>query len=109
VETKTDLVKLEVSSPVCEVAINQGNAPRLDTLNGKTIGEVWTTGHYGADRTFPIIRRILQERFPEVKFVPYTEFKIGKPKISERWEPLDKVGEILKAKGCDAVLLGNGG
>lgn len=108
-EAKDSLVKLKVPSPVSEVAINRGNAPRLDTLNGKTICEVWATGHYGADLTFPTIRRILQQRFPDLKFVPYTEFKIGKPNISERWEPLDKVGEILKAKGCDALLLGNGG
>jgi hypothetical protein len=108
-ESKADLVKLTVSAPLSEVNINRVNAPRLDTLNGKTVGEVWATGHYGADRTFPIIRRILKERFPDVKFVPYTEFKIGKPKATERWEPLDKVGEILRAKGCDAVLVGNGG
>jgi len=108
-ELKTDLVKLLVSSPVSEVAIHRGNAPRLDTLNGKTICEVWTTGHYGADRTFPIFRRIFQQRFPDIKIVPYTEFAIGKPNISERWGPLDNVAEILKAKGCDALLLGNGG
>ena len=108
-ESKTDLVKLVVSSPVSDVVINRGNARRFDTLNGKTICEVWATGHYGADRTFPIIRRMLQERFPDVKIVPYTEFPIGKPDISKRWGPLDKVAEVLKEKGCDAVLLGNGG
>jgi hypothetical protein len=108
-ESKTDFVTLVVSSPVSDVAITQGNAPRFDTLNGKTVCEVWATGHYGADRTFPMIRRILQQRFPELKIVPYTEFPIGKPDISKRWAPLDKVAEVLKGKGCDAVLLGNGG
>jgi hypothetical protein len=108
-ESRTNLVELIVSSPVSEVAINRGNAPRLDTLNGKTVCEVWATGHYGADRTFPVIRRMLQERFPDVKNVPYTEFDIGKPDISKRWGPLSKVAEILKGKGCDAVILGNGG
>jgi len=108
-ESKKDLVKLVVSSPVSEVAIHRSNAPRLDTLNGKTICEVWATGHYCADRTFPIIRKMLKQRYPEMKIVPYTEFDIGKPDISKRWGPLDKVAEILRAKGCDAVLLGNGG
>jgi len=56
-----------------------------------------------------MIRSILQERYPDVKIVPYTEFAVGKPDISKRWGPLDKVAEILKEKGCDAVLLGNGG
>jgi hypothetical protein len=54
-------------------------------------------------------RPLDKQRFPDIKIVPYTEFAIGKPNISERWGPLDKVAEILKAKGCDAVLLGNGG
>jgi hypothetical protein len=104
-----NMVNLAVSSPVSEVPIKRGNAPRFDTLNGKTICEVWATGHYGADRTFPVIRRILEERFPEVKIVPYSEFAIGKPKATERWGPLEKAGEILREKGCDAVLVGNGG
>jgi hypothetical protein len=108
-EWTNNAVKLVVSSPVSEVSINRGNAPRLDTLNGKTLCEVWTTGHYGADRTFPMIRGLLKQRFPDIKIVPYSEFEIGKPDISKRWGPLDKVGEILQAKGCDAVLLGNGG
>jgi hypothetical protein len=106
---KADLVKLVVSSPLSVVAIHRGNAPRFDTLNGKTICEVWATGHYGADRTFPMIRRLLQERYPDIKIVPYTEFAIGKPKATERWGPLEKVAEILKGRGCDAVLVGNGG
>ena len=108
-ESKIDAVKLEVSSPLSEVAVNRGNAPRLNTLNGKTICEIWTTGVYGGDRTFPIIRKALQEQYPGITIVPYTEFPLGKPKSSERWAPLDQVAGILRSKKCDAVLLGNGG
>lgn len=105
----SDLVRLSVSSPVSEVPIKSGNAPRFETLNGKTICEVWATGHYGADLTFPTIRKIVQEKYPEVKFVPFTEFPKGKPKATERWVPLDQVAETLRNKKCDAVLVGNGG
>jgi len=106
---KNDLTTIEVLSPVSEVDINHDNARRFDTLNGKTICEVWATGHYSADRTFPIIRKILRKKYTDINIIPYTEFEIGKPEISQRWGPLDKVADILKAKNCDAVLLGNGG
>lgn len=102
-------MKLTVLSPLSAVPVNKGNAPRFDTLNGKTVGEVWATGHYGADVTFPVFRRLLQERYPDVKIVPFSEFEIGKPKATERWGPIEKTAEILRAKGCDAVLVGNGG
>ena len=97
-------VRLEVLSPLSEVTITKENAARLATLSGKTICEVWATGQWGADRTFPVIREVLKKRFPNTKFIPYTEFPLG-----HVWAPLDNIAEILKAKGCDAVLLGNGG
>jgi hypothetical protein len=108
-ESKAGLVKLEVFNPLSDIAVTGGNAARLDTLNGKTICEVYTTGDYGGDRTFPVIRELLQKRFPDVKIVPYTEFAVGQPKANPRWGPLDKVAEILGEKECDGVLLGNGG
>ena len=108
-ESKTGLVKLEVFNPLSDIAVTGGNAARLDTLNGKTICEVYTTGDYGGDRTFPVIRELLQKRFPDVKIVPYTEFAIGQPKATPRWGPFDQVAGILRGKECDGVLLGNGG
>lgn len=107
--TKTGMTKLEVFNPQSDIAVTGGNAARLDALNGKTICEVYTTGDYGGDRTFPVIRELLRERFPDVKIVPYTEFAIGQPKATPRWGPYDQVAEILRDKECDAVLLGNGG
>jgi len=106
---KKGLIKLEAFSPLSDLAAIGENAARLDSLNGKTVCEVYTTGDYGGDRTFPVIRELLKKRFPDVKIVPYTEFAIGEPKASPRWGPLDQVAAILKDKGCDAVLLGNGG
>jgi hypothetical protein len=108
-ENQTGSVKLEVLNPLSDVTVTGGNAARLDTLNGKTLCEVYTTGDYSGDRTFPVIRELLQRRFPDVKMVPYTEFAIGVPKATPRWGPYDRVGEILREKECDAVLLGNGG
>ena len=108
-KTGTGPVRLEVLKPLTEVAITAENAARLDTLEGKTVCEVWETGSWKADKTFPVIRELLQKRFPDAKFVPYTEFPHTPHSFSPYWIPLDKVGEALREKGCDAVVLGNGG
>jgi hypothetical protein len=74
-------------------------ARRLEDLNGKTIGEIsnrlWASG-----RIFPFIRELLKQRFPDVKFVPYTEFQSGSDRIMDN----EDLGELALAKGCDAVI-----
>ena len=102
-------VKLEVLKPRSDVDSRAVNAARLDTLEGKTICEVWATGGWRGGDTFPVIRELLQKRFPSTNFVPYTEFPYAVHSFAPYGIPLDKVGEVLKEKGCDAVLLGNGG
>ena len=106
-KSKEHHTKLRVFNPLSKVGPIAGNATRLDTLGGKTICEIWGTGHWKADITFPIIRELLQKRFPDAKFVPYTEFPRGRTQAYPI--PLDQVGQLLKNNGCDAVLLGNGG
>jgi hypothetical protein len=109
---QTNYVRLEVLNPTSEVTVSATNAPRLDTLNGKTICELWTTGHWGGELTFPVLRELLQQRYPDVKIVPYTEFPYKERGLATRetYEPyFDKMGELLGSKGCDAVLVGNGG
>ncbi|MBI2847702.1 MAG: hypothetical protein HYX83_00850 [Chloroflexi bacterium] len=100
-------VVLKVLNPLSKVAITVQNARRLGTLEGKTVAEVSATGGWGADRTFPIIRELLQKRFPGIKFVPYTEFPHSKDIFF--WVPLEETVRMLMDKGCDAVLIGNAG
>ena len=108
-------VSLEVFNPSSEIVITAKNAPRFDTLNGKTICEVWhtsrqgNTGGWRGSETFPAIRELLQRQFPGIKIVPYTEFPEATRSAYPYWVSTDEVGEVLKAKGCDAVLVGNGG
>ena len=67
-------------------------------------------GGFRAPETFPVIREMLQKRFPEVKIVPYSEFPAGSRQVPYPfWIPTDEIGEVLKEKGCDAVILGNAG
>ena len=92
------MLKLEVYDPSGAVEMNPLHAPRLDTLEGKTICEL-SHRFWEDHRTFPLIRKLLQERFPTATIVPYTELPY---KIDS-----DETASIVKEKGCDCVIVGN--
>ena len=97
----------EVLRPIGEAASDIIKAaPRLDTLNGKTVCEVWNAGYRG-ERTFPKMRELLQKRYPAVKIVPYTEFPLARHYNID--EVLKDLPRLLNQKGCDALISGNGG
>ena len=93
---------IEVYDPSGIIEISNFYAPRLGSLNGKTICELSNYG-WESDRTFPVIREMLQRRFPDVKIIPYTEF----PGLMDI-EPED-LPKLLSEKGCDGAILGNAG
>ena len=97
-------VTLELYDPTGATEITQLHAPRLDTLEGKTICELWN-GDFEGNRTFPLIEELLKKQFPTAKFIPYTEFPVGRLQISD----VKNIGKIVKEMGCDAVITGNGG
>ena len=94
-------MKLEVYNPSGAVRRGSRHAPRLDSLRGKTIGEV-SHGQY--DWTFDYIRRLLLERFPDLKFITYAEFPFNGTLVGI---DSDGIEEVVKARGCDAVIVGN--
>ena len=94
-------IALEVLNPTGAQEITALHAPRLSNLRGKTIGEL-SNGIWETHRTLPFIRELLQQRFPDVKIIPYTEFPVGTRGIDD-----DRIGEVVKERGCDAVILGN--
>lgn len=100
----------EVVSPVGLEAVRPaGAARRLDDLAGKTIGELWN-GVFKGDQTFPIIRRLLQQRIPGLKIVPFTEFPHapGSDHPAKQQALARQMAQLAKDKGCDAVISGNG-
>jgi len=102
--------KLQVMSPEGLPAVAQhGAAPRLESLNDKTIGEVWN-GVFKGDVTFPMIRAALQEKYPGLKIVPYTEFPHapGTDNPARQRELAREIAALAKEKGCHAVISGNG-
>jgi hypothetical protein len=96
-------VTLKVYDPTGLLEINQFHAPRLDTLEGKTICEI-SDLIWRDTETFPIVRSLLQNRFPTAKIIPYTELPAGKYFIDSE----DTV-KAVKAKGCQAIIAGNAG
>ncbi len=96
-----DSAVLEVYDPTGAMEITEAHAPRLETLDGKTICEL-SNDSWQAHRVLPEIRRLLQERFPTAKFIPYTEFPMGNERIDS-----EKAAELVARAGAHAVIIGN--
>ena len=89
--------KLEVVSPLgCEAVSLARAVPRLSDLDGKTIGELWN-GVFKGDQTFPVIRRLLEQRFPRLKIIPFTEFPHAPGS--------DDLPARLRAAGADRIAV----
>lgn len=94
-------ITLEVYNPCMATEVDSLHANRLDTLSGKTICQL-SNGSWEDFRIFPLIRELLQKRFPDAKIVPYTEFPVGSDEID-----VEGIEKLVKGKGCDCVIVGN--
>jgi hypothetical protein len=97
------MVNLEVFNPTGELEGEMSYAPRLHDLNGKIICEL-SNRLWQADRTFERIRQLMQARYPAARILPYTEFPHGSLEIDT-----EGIGERVKEKGGQAVIVGNAG
>lgn len=95
------LVTLRVHNPAGASELCHPYATRLDSLRGKTIGELWNGLWRGYD-TFPLIRNKLRCAYPDLKIIPYTEFPIGIAQIDS-----DKTADLVVREGCQGVIIGN--
>ena len=80
-------------------------AQRLDTLEGKTICELWDWIFRG-DEIFPVIEKELTKRYPGVKLVNYEAF--GCTHGGDEAEAIAALSDRLKENNCDAVISGLG-
>ena len=102
--------KIDVVSPAgIEVVKRRGVSPRVADLNDKTVAEVWN-GVFKGDQTFPVIRKLLTQRFPSIKIIPFTEFPHmpGGDNPAAQRERAKLVAKIAQEKGAHAVISGNG-
>ena len=76
-------------------------AKRLDTLNGKTIAQLWDYRFRG-DEVFALLDEGLKARYPDIRFIYWREF--GNTHGSEEHEVLASLPERFKEMGVDAVI-----
>jgi hypothetical protein len=87
-----------------------GVSRSLDTLKGKTIGEVYNN-HFKGELMFQTYRRLFEEKYPGIRIIPFDQFPIvyvGGDAASQK-RIAKEIAAIAKAKGCDAIITGNGG
>ena len=80
-------------------------AKRLETLAGKTIGEIWDWVYRG-DEIYPVVEEELQRRYPGVKFIHYNEF--GNPHSANEPKVYEDLPALAEKHGCDAFIVGVG-
>ena len=105
------MVRLGVLSPEgLSLGATRNASRHLDTLEGKTIGEVYNN-HFKGELMFQTYRRLFKDRFAGVKVIPYDEFPIvyvgGDPASQKKIAR--EIAAIAKQRGCDALITGNGG
>ena len=82
-----------------------GLAPRLDTLEGKTVAQLWDFIFRG-DEVFEGLEEGLKQRYPGIKFVSWREF--GNTHGGKEREVVAALPARMKALGVDAVISGMG-
>ena len=80
-------------------------AERFETLEGKTVCELWDWVFHG-DKIFPVIERELTKRYHGMKFVSYEEF--GNIHGRDEAQVLSALPDKFKQNRCDAVISGVG-
>lgn len=78
---------------------------RLDTLDRKRIAFLWDYLFRG-DELFPVLERELTSRYPALDVVGYAEF--GNTHGADEVEMIDRLPDVLRTRGVDAVVSGMG-
>ncbi|MEI8035223.1 MAG: hypothetical protein WCH96_07085 [Betaproteobacteria bacterium] len=82
----------------------------LNTLQGKTIGEVYNN-HFKGELMFRVYREQFHAQFEGMKIVPFEELPIvyvGGDPMTQR-KTAQRIAAMAKEMGCDALISGNGG
>ena len=92
---------LGLHNPTGAAEITELHAPRLDTLNRRTIG-VLSNDVWQSHRTLPLVGKLLKERFPEATVVPAEAFITGMDAMNS-----EQTADFVKQKGWQAAVVGN--
>lgn len=99
----------KIQSTTCEVVWPCGErrlkqrplAKRLDTLNGKTVAQLWDY-LFAGDEVFKALEEKLREQYPDVKWVSWREF--GSTHAVNEKELLASLPQRFKELGVDAAI-----
>ncbi|MBC2665871.1 hypothetical protein H7F51_10070 [Novosphingobium flavum] len=80
-------------------------AKRLDTLEGKTVAQLWDWVFKG-DIMFDVWEEELKKRYPTMKMISWREF--GEIHGANEHQALSELPEKFKKFGVDAVICGVG-
>lgn len=106
VETqKSTPVELTVFDPSGSTEISQLHAPRLDTLDGKTIAFV-SDDAWEDHRMFPLLKELFAEQYPNTTIIPQDNFIHGIDALTVENNGLP---EAMQEKNVDGVIVGNAG
>lgn len=81
------------------------SAKRLDSLEGKTIAELWNYAFRG-NEFFPLLEKELTRSCPGIKFVKYDIF--GSIHSGKESLVIEALPQKLTENKCDAVISGMG-
>jgi hypothetical protein len=81
-------------------------ANRVSDLRNKIVCEISDYG-FRSEEIFPLVRELLSNRYPGIKFVEYTNF--GNTHGPDETEIIASLPDKLRAFGCDVVISGVGG
>jgi hypothetical protein len=80
-------------------------AKRLDTLEGKTIAQMWDYVFRG-DEVYALLEEGLKQRYPNIRWVSYKEF--GNTHGGDEREVVASIPRRMKELKVDAVISGMG-
>ena len=95
------MLSLEFHNPSGTTLATQAHAPRVDTLRGKRIGFL-SIDEWQAYRTFPLLRNVLKEDFPDCELLPMDAFPRGIAPVGT-----EETAALVAASEVDAVIIGN--
>ncbi|MCL2669831.1 MAG: hypothetical protein FWE89_04015 [Syntrophaceae bacterium] len=94
----------KVLSPISKYTPKRASlAAPIPDLSGKTICAIRHT--FRADETFQMLEELFREKYGNIRFIPNTKMPDS---VSASPAEAAELTKILKEKGCDVVLAGNG-
>jgi len=92
---------MNIMNPTGATEVTRLHAPRLDSLDGKTVAML-SDDMWQSHRVLPLLKRALDTRYPGINVISETEFPMGTGPMDS-----DDTAELFKARGVDAVIVGN--